>query len=113
MEQTRLRIKMVVPPEKVDFLVMEGKVSRIFIPSLSSAPFKMNMNFDNSKSPEDNDPRVEENFSLICEGEVWVEDIEGTGRRKKLGRFSAMKLETPPQGSYTYSIPPPLRLPDE
>ena len=108
MEQTRLRIKLIIPPEKNDFLVMEGKVTRVMMPRGSSS-LSLNLNSNNEVTDysdvENKDSRND--YFLHCEGEVWVQDIEGTGKRTKLGRFTAMKLDSPRQGSLRYTVPPP------
>jgi len=105
MEQTRLRIRLIIPPEKNEVLVMEGEVTRVMMPRASSS-FSLNIALEDQEkmNNEEND------FFLHCNGEVWVQDIEGTGKRRKLGLFSAMKLETPEQGTIRYTVPPPKSL---
>lgn len=104
MEQTRLRIRLIIPPEKNEVLVMEGEVTRLMLPR-GSASFSLKLAFGDDDTNENNEK--ENDFFLHCNGEVWVQNIEGTGKRRKLGLFSAIKLDTPDQGSIRYTVPPP------
>jgi len=99
--RTRMRIVLLVPPLKKEELVMEGEVTRITMPtSLLSRPI-------NAKEGGGNDDVEEEEQDglLHCGGEAWVREI-ATGRRKKLGLFTVVKLRTLDPGELHISVPP-------
>ena len=120
--QTRLRIRLVIPPSKNKVLVMEGEVKRGGVSSLeaiskanakelfSSSSFGLNKvgetsNFDSTPKEED--------MHLYVSGEAWVEEINGRDRqRKKLGRFSLIKRKDRNPDQYQYNIPAPMRYQD-
>ncbi|KAL7522920.1 hypothetical protein ACHAWX_007685 [Stephanocyclus meneghinianus] len=113
--QTRLRVRLLVPPEKVRVLVMEGEVTRLGFggkdASFSSAfvgdgglldGMSSEKLLKDGASSSRNDTGDE---SLIfCAGEAWMEDVDG-GRRRKLGPFSLMKLKTVDRSKLIYTVP--------
>jgi len=128
--QTRLRIRLVVPPEKNRILVMEGEVRRgtTAIPStksvsednmkelLASSSFnipevvavKENINNKDNNNNNNNNNDV----FLSCAGEVWVEDAETGDNRVKLGRFSLLKADYKEPNQLRFTIPSPKRFQD-
>ncbi|GFH48243.1 hypothetical protein CTEN210_04719 [Chaetoceros tenuissimus] len=118
--QTRLRVRLLIPPAKDQILVMEGEVKRGAIASaesisrenarelFSSSSFGMN-NIANTEIDSNNDETV-----LSVAGEAWIENVSYTGdiKRSKLGRFSMMKMEDKTRDQYQYSIPAPTRYQD-
>lgn len=100
--QTRLRIRLLVPPEKVRALVMEGEVTRLVMPGSdgsSSAPDGWMMAsggmFDGMLQNIDDVPSRQEVTEglLHCGGEAWMEDAEGGTNRRKVGSFALVKLK--------------------
>lgn len=126
--QTRLRIRLVVPPEKKRILVMEGEVRR----GVTAAPSTTkSVSEDNMKellaSSSFNIPEVEavkrnmmgndknnnvDELFLSCAGEVWVEDARTGDNRVKLGRFSLLKADYKEPSQLRYTIPSPKRYQD-
>jgi hypothetical protein len=121
--QTRLRIRLLIPPLKTSVLVMEGEVKRGSIVSaesisrdnarelFSSSSFGMNKITDRSEDTDDTD---DESYMFVS-GEAWVENVSGAGDRKKrsrLGRFSLMKRKDRSPDLYQYTIPAPTRYQD-
>jgi hypothetical protein len=118
--QTRLRVRLLIPPAKDQILVLEGEVKRGAIASaesisrenarelFSSSSFGMN-NIANTEIDSNNDETV-----LSVAGEAWIENVSYTGdiKRSKLGRFSMMKMEDKTRDQYQYSIPAPTRYQD-
>lgn len=98
--RTRMRIVLLIPPLKEEELVMEGEVTRIIMPtSLLSRPV-------NAKEGDGNDDIEEEEDGLLhCGGEAWIREI-ATGRRKKLGLFTVVKLRTLDPSELHISVPP-------
>jgi len=131
-EQVRLRIKLIVPPDRTKVVVMEGEVTRgmmmmmggsseddendtssLFASSTFGIPEVENVRKASLQKNKDED-------LLHCGGEVWVEDyfesekqqMEASGgggvkRRKKLGMFSLMKLKMPNRDTLKYTVPIP------
>jgi hypothetical protein len=121
--QTRLRIQLLIPPEKERCLVMEGEVTRLIMPSGASDD-----SFDGWKMAsggmldgmlqniKDGDDGVESKQSrggekggseglLYCAGEAWTEDADKSGaNRKKVGPFSLMKLEKIDRDDLIYTV---------
>lgn len=120
MTQTRLRIRLLVPPEKNRALVMEGEVTRLVMPgadggaATSSSPSEgwmmasggmldgMLQNLNDAKSSQLGAKGAE--GLLYCGGEAWMEDVEGGTNRKKLGPFSLMKLKTIDRKNLIYTV---------
>lgn len=113
--QTRLRISLVIPPEKKEVLMMEGKVTRVMMPGSNS--FSQNLppvSFldvasDSNRNIVDQPSSSSPDRLLYVEGEVWVQSIDGIGSRRKLGRFSAIKTdqEQTPE-NLQFIVPPPI-----
>ena len=127
--QTRLRIRLVIPPEKKRVLVMEGEVRRGV--SMSTTKSISEQNMKEIMTPSSfNIPEVEalkkqqeekakknnnddETLILSCVGEVWVEDADDTNQnRVKLGRFSLIKAEQSQPSQLRFTIPSPKRYQD-
>jgi len=122
--QTRLRIRLLIPPSKTTVLVMEGEVKRGSIVSaesiskdnarelFSSSSFGMNKIASNDAS-DIADEEDKESYTFIS-GEAWVENASGKGsrQRSKLGRFSLMKRKDRNPDQYQYTIPAPTRFQD-
>mmetsp|Transcript_23725 Transcript_23725/g.33288 ORF Transcript_23725/g.33288 Transcript_23725/m.33288 type:complete len:707 (+) Transcript_23725:80-2200(+) len=108
MEQTRLRIRLVVPPEKKRILVLEGEVKRLMMPSnLEEARSSFGIPLV-QKANEATEAQYEN--LLQCEGEMWVEDAQTGENRNKLGRFLLMKIEGNSDPSdYVVTIPRGVR----
>ncbi len=123
--QTRLRVRLLIPPTKNTVLVMEGEVKRGSITSaedisrenakelFSSSSFGLNNVNPVIDSKASTKNENDDEFMYVT-GEAWVEEKSGAERRrKKLGRFSLMKATTDRnQGQYKYSIPAPTRYQD-
>jgi len=92
--KTRMRIVLLIPPQKTEELVMEGEVTRIAMPAI-----------DLLGSVTEHPQR---DSLLHCGGEAWVQEIS-TGRRKKLGQFSVVKLSPNDPEQLHFSVPPPRR----
>ena len=119
--RTRLRIRLVIPPEKQQVLVMEGEVRRGPLSSVysiaqenmnqlrSSGSFGMSPDTAESESSRKSE-ELEGDVLLQCSGEAWVEDRYG--KRSKLGPFSLLKMQDRSADDYTYTIPAPKRYQD-
>lgn len=112
--QTRLRIKLLIPPEKTQMLVMEGEVTRIgfggraptsssafsgtggMLDGMSTAKLLKDGETNNSVSGEE---------VLYCGGEAWIANIDGSGRRRKLGPFSLTKQRVVDRSKLIYTVP--------
>ena len=119
--QTRLRVRLLVPPEKSQTLVIEGEMNRIVGPdvmssSSSSDAWRMAsggmLDGMSSKLIQDEDntdvrpPRGQSQDAMIfCRGEAWLEDTEDGLNRKKLGPIALMKLKTPDRNKLIYTVP--------
>eukprot|EP00557_Chaetoceros_sp_GSL56_P006296 CAMPEP_0176500174 /NCGR_PEP_ID=MMETSP0200_2-20121128/13372_1 /TAXON_ID=947934 /ORGANISM="Chaetoceros sp., Strain GSL56" /LENGTH=735 /DNA_ID=CAMNT_0017898747 /DNA_START=327 /DNA_END=2534 /DNA_ORIENTATION=- len=122
--QTRLRIRLVIPPSKTKVLVMEGEVKRggkntFSVESVSrenarelfsSSSFRMNRIADDGLLSKNDD---DESY-LYVSGEAWVEDVHDSDKQKrsKLGRFAMVKNQNRRPDQYSYTIPPPTRYQD-
>ena len=113
--QTRLRIKLLVPPEKERMLVMEGEVTRVGFGgkvSTSSSAYSSNGGMldgmSSAKLLKDGETVDSETGSeqvLYCGGESWLENVDGSGKRRKLGPFSLTKLKTVDRSKLIYTVP--------
>ncbi|KAL9181181.1 hypothetical protein ACHAXT_009986 [Thalassiosira profunda] len=123
--QTRLRIRLLVPPEKDRALVMEGEVTRLVMPGAGDAASSsfdgwqmasggilegMAQNLD-VQSQSGNNGEV----LLYCGGEAWMEDADGGANRRKLGPFSLQKLKSIRREDliYTVDVARPTTDPEE
>lgn len=119
--QTRLRLKLLIPPSKNKFLVMEGEVKKGGITSAesvsrdnvnelrSAASFGINK-ITMKESTEISKAENDDEDTLYIAGEAWLEDVSPDGNRFKLGRFSMVKKRVADQ--YTYTVLPPQRYQD-
>lgn len=102
--QTRLRIQLLMPPERERVLIMEGEVTRMIMPggdTSSSDGWMM----PNGGILDGMLPTVAENEGLLyTAGEAWMEDAEGGGNRRKVGRFSLMKLKAIKRENLIYTV---------
>ena len=95
--RTRMRIVLLIPPQKTEELVMEGEVTRIAMPAVDLLGSVIER------------PQLQQQDSLLhCGGEAWIREIS-TGRRKKLGQFSVVKLSPNDPEQLHFSVPPPRR----
>ena len=99
---TRVRIQLVIPPHKTHELVLEGEVIKLVMPG-------KNGNFLQEYGLGDDMQKKENEFYLQAQGEVWMQGVEDGGEKRKMGKFSAVKLATPSKKQLRYSIPPPKR----
>ena len=107
--KTRMRIRLLIPPKKEEELVLEGEVVRIMMPRPSSVISTIGLTDTmHERNGDISDGEGVEAGLLQCGGEAWIQNI-ATGKRKKLGLFSVMKLRTPEQGELHFSVPPPRR----
>ena len=116
--QTRLRIKLLVPPEKEQMLVMEGEVTRVGfggkVPTSLSAFSGTGGMLDGMsllKDDEMSDSNTGEQV-LYCGGEAWIENVDGSGKRRKLGPFSLTKQKTVDRSQLIYTVPASRGVPD-
>lgn len=121
--QTRLRVRLLIPPSKDKVLVMEGEVKRggiISVESISKANAKellstssFGINKIAATAARESSAENDKDFVYVV-GEAWVEDATGSGsrNRSKLGRFSLMKRKDRDPDQYQYSIPGPTRYQD-
>ena len=123
--QTRLRVRLLIPPLKTNVLVMEGEIKRGSIVSaesiskdnarelFSSSSFGMNKMASKNDASSNADEEDKESYMFVA-GEAWVENASGTGskQRSKLGRFSLMKRQDRNPDQYQYNIPAPTRYQD-
>jgi hypothetical protein len=112
--QTRLRIKLLVPPEKERMLVMEGEVTRVGFagkaPTSSSAfagTGGMLEGMSTAKLLKDDEtPDTPDGEQVLyCGGEAWMENVDGSGKRRKLGPFSLTKQKTVDRSKLIYTVP--------
>jgi hypothetical protein len=123
--QTRLRIRLLVPPEKERALVMEGEVTRLVMPG-SADDISSSSSLESSKlilpaggivdgmiqSIDDmqlfqSDEVVKKSSGevlLYCAGEAWMEDVNGGTNRRKLGSFGLQKLKTVKREQLIYTV---------
>lgn len=112
--QTRLQLRLLVPPEKDRALVMEGEVTRLVMPgagdasSSSSEGWKMASGGMLDGMLETLDLQSQQGTKgeglMCCAGEAWMEDIDGGANRRKLGPFSLMKLKTIDRSKLIYTV---------
>ena len=125
MKQIRMRVRLLVPPEKERALVMEGEVTRMKFPGADDASSSsseldssdgwmmgsggmldgMTTDFLNVVEETTSSKRSSGEVLMYCGGEAWTEDADGGGNRKKLGAFSLMKLKTPDRDKLIYTVP--------
>ncbi len=120
--QTRLRVRLLIPPGKDKILVMEGEVKRGSITSAESisrenakelfASSSFGLNKVAARADRKKSETEEDDQFMYVSGEAWVEEASGDRRRKKLGRFSLMKRKDRNPDQYTYTIPAPTRYQD-
>jgi hypothetical protein len=113
--QTRLRINLLVPPEKEKMLVLEGEVTRLGFggkaaPSSSAfvgtGGLLEGMSTDKLlKDDNDTSSQADSEAVLYCGGEAWIENADGSGKRRKIGPFSLMKLKTVDRSKLIYTVP--------
>eukprot|EP00986_Skeletonema_menzelii_P012800 scaffold7198_cov150-Skeletonema_menzelii.AAC.26 len=121
--QSRLRVRLLVPPEKSQTLVIEGEINRLVSPnsgssSNSSDAWKMAsggmldgmssklMNGDDGTDTVMTPSQEQSQDAMIfCRGEAWLEDTEDGSNRKKLGPIALMKLKTPDRNKLIYTVP--------
>lgn len=115
--QTRLRIKLLIPPEKERFLIMEGEVTRMIMPGGGDVSSSDGWMLPNGGLLDGMLPKMmkEDEGLLYCGGEAWMEDVEGGGNRRKVGTFSLMKLKAIKTENliYTVDISRPKEVEDE
>merc|ERR1719401_108083 len=120
--QTRLRIRLLVPPQKKRCLVMEGEVTRLVMPGgpsddssdgwkIASGGFLngmlQNINADDHvEFKQSGGGGKDDNEGLLyCAGEAWMEDADSNGaNRKKVGPFSLMKLKKIDRKNLIYTV---------
>ena len=102
--QTRLRIQLLIPPERERVLILEGEVTRMIMPggdTSSSDGWMM----PNGGMLDGMLPKVAEDEGLLyTAGEAWMEDAEGGGNRRKVGNFSLMKLKAIKRENLIYTV---------
>ena len=122
--QSRLRVRLLVPPEKSQTLVIEGEINRLVSPnaddmssSSSSDAWRMAsggmLDGMSSKLLQDEDGTdtktpsqgQSQDAMIFCRGEAWLEDTEDGSNRKKLGPIALMKLKTPDRNKLIYTVP--------
>eukprot|EP01082_Thalassiosira_pseudonana_P000528 g458.t1 g458 contig10:77218-79590(+) len=117
--QTRLRIRLVVPPERQRAIVLEGEVTRMVMGAEDASSLSSSESWTlgsggilDGMSPSlilENDDFSQSGSGevlLYCGGEAWIEDnVERGGNRRKLGPFSLMKLKTPDRSKLIYTVP--------
>jgi hypothetical protein len=111
-EQTRLRIRLVVPPKKETILVMEGEIRRTTYSSLLNQNIREIKQLSTFSIPQVesaqsiNTNQPDESLTIYCSGEMWLEAaFPKTGQRKKLGSFTLVKMVDPNPTQIRYSIP--------
>ncbi|KAL7432735.1 hypothetical protein ACHAXH_001852, partial [Discostella pseudostelligera] len=114
--QTRLRIRLLVPPEKERALIMEGEVTRLLMPGTAEASSSAQDGWIMSsgglldgmlQNIEDVQSRSETKSGeglLYCSGEAWMEDADGGTNRRKVGPFALMKLKTVDRKNLIYTV---------
>lgn len=132
--QTRLRVRLVVPPKKDRILCMEGHAqlvsssaigaksidaSSMIAPGTFGIPQaeEVKKKADQARAERigtdvslgDNEARED---VLRCSGEVWIEDARTGDNRKKIGRFVMEKERISDPSKLVYTIPRPTRIQD-
>jgi len=122
--QSRLRVRLLVPPEKSQTLVIEGEINRLVSPnaddmssSSSSDAWRMasggmldGMSSKLMQGEDGTDVKTpsqgqSQDAMIFCRGEAWLEDTEDGSNRKKLGPIALMKLKTPDRNQLIYTVP--------
>ncbi|KAL7451519.1 hypothetical protein ACHAWC_003349 [Mediolabrus comicus] len=123
--QTRLRVRLLVPPEKSQTLVIEGEINRLVSPNaddmsssstsdawrmasgglLDGMSSKLMPNEDDADTTTTSQRQSSQDALIFCRGEAWLEDTEGGSNRKKLGPIALMKLKTPDRNKLIYTVP--------
>jgi len=118
--QTRLRVRLLVPPEKSQTLVIEGEINRIVSPDaddmsssntwrVASGGMLDGMSGKLIQDEDNVDAKLSRGQSqdamIFCRGEAWLEDTEDGSNRKKLGPIALMKLKTPDRNKLIYTVP--------
>jgi hypothetical protein len=105
--EVKLRIRLVIPPKKERVIEMIGRVNRIGmgstdIPMASKAFGIPHLEAMGKKSSSEDD------YFMMCGGEVYVEDAITKKNRERIGEFSLTKIQGPKARSdYTITIPKP------
>ncbi|KAL3761904.1 hypothetical protein ACHAW5_006133 [Stephanodiscus triporus] len=114
--QTRLRIRLLVPPKKERVLVMEGEVTRLVMPGSVDAVSQSSDRLIMTNSGLVDDilqniggelirPEAKNGEVLLyCAGEAWMEDVEGGANRRKVGPFALMKLKAVKRENLIYTV---------
>ena len=114
--QTRLRIKLLIPPEKKLNLVLEGEVTRMPGGGGGGGGGGTDSSFqlanggildgmlDNIDDIQPQSGSTDGESLLYCSGEAWMEDVEGGTNRRKVGTFSLMKLKTIKRENLIYTV---------
>ena len=128
--QTRLRVRLVVPPKKDRILCMEGHVQLISASAIGPknidassmiAPGTFGIPQAEEAKKKADRARAEKLVSgddkagedvLRCSGEVWIEDARTGDNRRKLGRFVMEKERISDTSKLVYTIPRPTRIQD-
>eukprot|EP00563_Minutocellus_polymorphus_P006187 CAMPEP_0181045200 /NCGR_PEP_ID=MMETSP1070-20121207/13678_1 /TAXON_ID=265543 /ORGANISM="Minutocellus polymorphus, Strain NH13" /LENGTH=736 /DNA_ID=CAMNT_0023123707 /DNA_START=34 /DNA_END=2244 /DNA_ORIENTATION=- len=132
--QTRLRVRLVVPPKKDRILCMEGHAQLIEASAVGSknidassmmAPGTFGIPQAEAAKEKADKARAEKTRGtsmsseeeanediLRCSGEVWIEDARTGDNRKKLGRFVMEKKRVSDPSKLIYTIPKPTRIQD-
>lgn len=120
--QTRLRIRVLVPPDKERALVMEGEVTRLVMP-MSEDDAGSSFSSDRWMIPNggmvdgmvrtmhdelllSSASKTKGEVLMYCTGEAWIEDaLDGGGmNRKKLGTFGLQKLKAIKRQNLIYTV---------
>ena len=129
--QTRLRVRLVVPPKKDRILCMEGHAQLIEATAVGSnidassmiAPGTFGIPQAEAAKKKADEARAEKTRGTLsgaevkedvlrCSGEVWIEDARTGDNRKKLGRFVMEKERISDPSKLIYTIPRPTRIQD-
>ena len=107
--QTRLRLRLLVPPSKERTIVMEGEVNKLSMPnegvgSRTSVDGILEDLSSNASDRTQSSRNDQQEGLLYCSGEAWMEDTDGGGNRIKLGPFSLMKLKQIDRSKLIYTV---------
>ena len=131
--QTRLRVRLLVPPEKSQTLVIEGEINRLISPNaddttlastsdswrtasggiLEGMSRKLKQDTDSADYVKTFRGDKGNDAMIFCRGEAWLEDTEDGLNRKKLGAIALMKLKTPDRNKLIYTVPASKGLPGD
>lgn len=122
--QSRLRVRLLVPPEKSQTLVIEGEINRLVSPNvddlstssssdawrIASGGMLDGMSSKLISGEDGTDTKIpsqeqSQDAMIFCRGEAWLEDTEDGSNRKKLGPIALMKLKTPDRNKLIYTVP--------